>query len=58
MNVTEDGDKHSVIWEMFMSVTKESAVFMGKNYLNNCHSIANRKDLTLNKCSTYYKIGV
>ena len=22
-------------------------MFMGKNYLNNCHSIANTKDLTL-----------
>ena len=32
---------------MFMSVTMESAVFMGKNYLDNCHSIANTKDLTL-----------
>ena len=30
-----------------MSVTMESAVFMGKNYLNFCHSIANTKDLTL-----------
>ena len=30
-----------------MSVTMELAVFMGKNYLNNCHSIANTKDLTL-----------
>ena len=28
-----------------MSVTMESAVFMGKNYLNNCHSIANTKRL-------------
>ena len=25
----------------------ESAVFMGKNYLNNCQSIANTTDLTL-----------
>ena len=32
---------------MFMSVTLESAVLMGKNYLDNCHSIKNRKDLTL-----------
>ena len=32
---------------MFMSVTLESAVFMGKNYLDNCHSITNTKDLTL-----------
>ena len=31
MNVTEDGEKHSMIWGMFMSVTMESVVFMGKN---------------------------
>ena len=36
-----------MIWRMFMSVTMESAVFMGKNHLNNCHSIANTTDLTL-----------
>ena len=30
-----------------MSVTMESAVCMGKSYLNNCHSIANTTDLTL-----------
>ena len=30
-----------------MSVTFESAVLMGKNYLDNCHSIANTRDLTL-----------
>ena len=46
-NVTEDGEKHSMIWEMFMTVTMESAVFMGKNYLNNCQFIANTTDLTL-----------
>ena len=46
-NVTEDGEKHSKIWGMFMTVTMESAVFMGKNYLNNCQSIANTTDLTL-----------
>ena len=39
--------KHSMIWEMFMSVTMESAVNMGKSYLNNCQSIANTTDLTL-----------
>ena len=39
--------KNILRWEMFMSVTMESAVFMGKNDLNNCHSIANTKDLTL-----------
>ena len=36
-----------MIWGMFMAVTMESAVFMGKNYQNNCHSIANTTDLTL-----------
>ena len=46
-NVTEDGEKHSMIWGMFMSVTMESAVFMGKNCLDNRHSITNTKDLTL-----------
>ena len=47
MNVTENDEKHSMIWRMFMSVTLESAVFMGKNYLYNCHSITNTKDFTL-----------
>ena len=46
-DVTEDGEKHSMIWGMFMTVTMESAVFMGKNYLNNCQSIVNTTDLTL-----------
>ena len=46
-NVTRDGEEHSMIWGMFMAVTMESAVFMGKNYQNNCHSIANTTDLTL-----------
>ena len=46
-NVTEDGEKHSMIWRMFMTVTMESAVFMGHSYLNNCQSIANTTDLTL-----------
>ena len=27
-NVTEDGEKHSMIWRMLMAVTMESAVFM------------------------------
>ena len=46
-NVTEDGEKHSTIWGMFMSVTMESVVFMGKHHQNNCHSIVNTTDLTL-----------
>ena len=47
MNVTENEEEHSVVWGMFMSVTLESAVFMGKNYLDNCHSNTNTKDRTL-----------
>ena len=47
MNVTENDEKHSVIWRMFMSVTMESAVFMGKNYSDNWHSIKNTKDFTM-----------
>ena len=46
-NVTENAEKHSMIWGMFMTVTMESGVFMGKNYLNNCQSIVNTTDLTL-----------
>ena len=30
-----------------MALTMESAVFMGKNYQNNCNSIASITDLTL-----------
>ena len=47
MDVTENDEKHYVIWGMFMSVTLESAVFMGKNYSHNWHSIKNTKDLTM-----------
>ena len=36
-----------MIWRMFVDVTMESAVFMVKNYQNNCHSILNTADLTL-----------
>ena len=38
-----------------MAVRMESAVFMGKNYQNNCHSIANAKALTLKQM---FEIGV
>ena len=47
MNVTENGEEHSVIWGMFMSTTLESSVFMVNNYSNNWHSIKNTKDLTM-----------
>ena len=31
MKVSETDEKHSVIWRIIMSVTLESALFMGKN---------------------------
>ena len=46
-NATENVEKQCMIWGMFMSVTMESAVFMGKKYLNNCNSIVNTTVLTL-----------
>ena len=49
MNVIEDGKEHSLIWEMFMSLSLEAAVFMGMNYSDNWHSIKNTKDLTIQR---------
>ena len=46
-NVTGNVEEHSMIWGMFMTVTMESAVFMGKNFPNNRNSIVNTADLTL-----------
>ena len=41
-NVAGDGEEL-----LFMAVTMESAVFMGKNFQNNQNSIVNTADLTL-----------
>ena len=46
-SVTGNGEEHSMIWGMFMAVTMESAIFMGKNFQNNRNSVANTTDLTL-----------
>ena len=46
-NVAGEGEEHSIIWRMFMSVTMESAVFMGKNFQNNQNFMVNTTDLTL-----------
>ena len=46
-NVTGDGEEHSMIRGMFMAVTMESAMLMGKNFQNNRNSIANTTDLAL-----------
>ena len=34
-DATQDSDKHSVIWRMFMSSTLQASVFMEKNYSDN-----------------------
>ena len=47
-DATQDSNKHSLIWGMFMSSTLQASVFMGKNYSENLHSIKNTgKDLTM-----------
>ena len=47
-DATQDSNKHSLIWRIFMSSTLEASVFMGKNYMEILHSIKNTgKDLTM-----------
>ena len=47
-DATQDSNKHSLIWGMFMSSTLEASVSMGKNYPENLHAIKNTgKDLTM-----------
>ena len=46
-DATEDSDKHSVIWGMFMSSTLQASVLMEKNHSDNLHSIKNTEDLTI-----------
>ena len=46
-DATQDSDKHSVIWGMFMSSTLRASVFMVKNYSDNWHSIKKTEDLTM-----------
>ena len=40
-DATQDRNKHSVIWRMFMSSTLQASVFMGKEYSENSRSIKN-----------------
>ena len=46
-DATQDSDKHSLIWRMFMSSTLQASVFMEKNYSDNLHSIKNTEDPTM-----------
>ena len=34
-DATQDSNKHSLIWRMFMSSTLQASVFLGKNYSEN-----------------------
>ena len=43
----QEKEKNILIWRMFLAVPMESAVFMGKNFQNNCQFIVNTTDLTL-----------
>ena len=47
-NVAEEGEEHSVVWRMFMTVTMNSATFMGQNFQDIQNAIMNT-DLTLKK---------
>ena len=40
-DATQDSNKHSLIWGMFMSSTLQASVFMGKEYSENLRSIKN-----------------
>ena len=40
-DATQDINKHSLIWEMFMSLTLEASIFMGKEYSETLRSIKN-----------------
>ena len=47
-DATQDSNKHSLIWRMFMSSTLQASEFMGKNYLEILNSIKNTgKHLTM-----------
>ena len=46
-NVADSGERHSIIWRMFMAATMNAATFMGKNFSTVQNFIMNSEDLTL-----------
>ena len=46
-NVAESGEKHSIIWGMFMTATFNTTTFMGKNFSTIQNFTMNFEDLTL-----------
>ena len=43
---TQDSNTHSLIWGMFISSTLEASSFMGKNDLENLHSIKSTRKIS------------
>ena len=60
IDATQDSNKHSLIWRMFMSSTLEASIFMGKNYSENLRSIKNTvKNFTMKQmCDISEKLMV
>ena len=48
-DATQDSDKHSLIWRMFMSSTLEASVFMGKNFSEILRSIKKYREQSHNE---------
>ena len=46
-DATQDSNKHSLIWGMFMFSTLKASVFMGKNFSDNLHSIKSTWKISL-----------
>ena len=56
IDATQDSNKHSLIWGMFMSSTLQASVFMGENYLENLHSTKKTgQDLTTKQMFDIYE---
>ena len=47
MNVTENDEKHSVVWGMLMSSAMQASVFMRKNFSDHWHPTKNTGKLTM-----------
>ena len=46
-NVVESGEKHSIMWGMFMAATLNATTFMGKNFSSVQNFVKNHEDFTL-----------
>ena len=46
-NVAGSGEKHPIIWGMFLAATMNAATFMGRNFMDDENSIKNSTDLKM-----------